>query len=173
MIYMVDHIFTNVTQESAWHEWYSGYLRKLLSVPGLTTAQRFKAVGIVPSRFLAMYSVDSPALYDSAPYKGIGGGGSQSARFHQWYQIWTRNLFDGLEFAPRVSDAQFVFALDSDAKDSAILNGIDAVWLEAVGLHMTTRYRALAILDEAGVSKARQLGRGFIYTPFTPRLTPS
>ena len=59
MIYMVDHIFADPALEPAWHEWYSGYLRKLVSVPGIHTAQRFKAIGHAPSRYLAMYSIDS------------------------------------------------------------------------------------------------------------------
>src|SRR5688572_1022932 len=93
MIYMVDHVYTDSATEQAWHEWYAGYLRKLTSVPGIHTAQRFKAVGRTPSRYLAMYSIDSADVYASEGYKNIGGGGSQSARFHYAYQLWTRNLF--------------------------------------------------------------------------------
>ena len=101
MIYMVDHVFADPATEPAWHEWYAGYLRKLDSVPGIHTAQRFKAVGCTPSRYLAMYSVDSADVYTSEAYKAIGGGGSQSARFHPAYQLWTRNLFDGAIAARR------------------------------------------------------------------------
>jgi hypothetical protein len=57
MIYMVDHIFANPQTEPAWHEWYSGYLHKLLAVPGFGSAQRFKAVDETPPRFMAMYAV--------------------------------------------------------------------------------------------------------------------
>ena len=55
MIYMVDHVFANPQTEPAWHEWYSGYLHKLMSVPGFGSAQRFKAIDETPHRFLAMY----------------------------------------------------------------------------------------------------------------------
>ena len=74
MIYMVDHVFSDPALEPEWHEWYAGYLRKLLSVPGIHTAQRFKAIGCTPSRFLAMYSIDSMDVYTSEGYKKIGGG---------------------------------------------------------------------------------------------------
>ena len=86
MIYMVDHVFANPQTESAWHEWYTGYLQKLLSVPGFGSAQRFKAIDETPHRFLAMYAVGSAAVYDSPGYKNMGGGGSQSARFHGDYK---------------------------------------------------------------------------------------
>jgi hypothetical protein len=41
MIYMVNHVYTDPATEQAWHEWYAGYLRKLISVPGIHTPQRF------------------------------------------------------------------------------------------------------------------------------------
>jgi hypothetical protein len=45
MIHMVDHVYTDPATEGAWHEWYAGYLRKLISVPGIHTAQRFLVEG--------------------------------------------------------------------------------------------------------------------------------
>ena len=82
MIYMVDHVYADAATEPAWHAWYAGYLQKFLSVPGIHSAQRFKAIGCTPSRFLAMYSIDSADVYTSQAYRNIGGGGSQSANFH-------------------------------------------------------------------------------------------
>lgn len=170
---MVDHIFSDAAMEPAWHEHYAGYLLKLLGVPGLTTAQRFKALDASPPRFLAMYSVSSPAIYDSPEYQAMGGGGSQSARFHGAYQMWTRNLCEGAEFAPEVKPDEFVFTLDCDAPDEALSRLFPGklVWLHPVGLHITTPYRALVILDRDSVAKARGVGRGFIYAPFTAFLT--
>ena len=98
MIYMVDHVYADPATEEAWHEWYAGYLQKLVSVPGIHSAQRFKALDCVPSRYLAMYSIDSADVYTSEPYRKMGGGGSQSARFHHAYRLWTRNLFDAEYF---------------------------------------------------------------------------
>ncbi|HEY0338082.1 MAG TPA: hypothetical protein VGC70_12145 [Burkholderiales bacterium] len=115
MIYMVDHVYADPASEQAWHEWYAGYLQKLVSVPGIHTAQRFKAVGCTPSRYLAMYSIESEAVYSSDAYKNIGGGGSQSARFHHAYQLWTRNLFEGASRAPVVADEQRVLVFDREA----------------------------------------------------------
>src|SRR5262245_10559880 len=124
MIYMVDHIFADPALEPAWHEWYSGYLRKLVSVPGIHTAQRFRAIGHSPARFLAMYSIDSADVYTSEGYKGIGGGGSQSVRFHDAYRLWTRNLFDGVQraaktWAPVVQKGQQMIVFDRDRMPEA------------------------------------------------------
>ena len=174
MIYMVDHIFDDPKLEPAWHEHYAGYLLKLLGVPGLTTAQRFKALGHTPPRFLAMYSVDSPSLYESPAYKAMGGGGSQSARFHGAYKMWTRNLLQGAEFAPEVKRDQCVLIVDAATPDPALDQVFPGKvrWLESVGLHRTTPWRALVILDPGEVARASALGRGFVYSTFTGFLTP-
>ncbi len=173
MIYMVDHIFANPQTEPAWHEWYTGYLQKLLSVPGFGSAQRFKAIDETPHRFLAMYSVKSADVYDSQGYKNIGGGGSQSARFHGDYQLWTRNLFEGANDVPVVNEGQCVYALDSDAPDRKLLLSQTPLWLKSVGLHQTTKYRAVIVLDAnlLGAAKAAAGGEGRFYARFTPRLS--
>src|SRR5688500_9822666 len=118
MIYMGDHVYADPATEPAWHEWYAGYLRKLVAVPGIHTAQRFNAIGVTPSRYLAMYSIDSAAVYESEAYRNMGGGGSQSARFHPAYQLWTRNLFVGAARAPAVREGQRVLVWDRTAPDA-------------------------------------------------------
>ena len=172
MIYMVDHVFTDPAQEPAWHAWYDGYLKKLLSVPGIHSTQRFKAIGETPSRFLAMYSIDSADVYTSEGYKKIGGGGSQSASFHPCYQLWTRNLFDGAVRAPVVSVGQRVIAFDRDARDATGKPGaLDSrvLWLSAVGLHMTTKHRGVIVLDAGEAAPA--IPGIHLYEPFTAAQT--
>jgi len=165
MIYMVDHVYADAASEPAWHTWYAGYLQKLLSVPGIHSTQRFRALDHTPSRFLAMYSIDSADVYNSDGYKNIGGGGSQSARFHTHYQLWTRNLFEGAVGAPVVRKGERVLVFDREERGG--LGSLDAraLWLHAVGLHMTTQYRAIIVLD-AGEA-APTLPGSFLYEPFT------
>jgi hypothetical protein len=180
MIYMVDHIFADAALEPAWHEWYSGYLRKLVAVPGIHSAQRFRAIGETPSRFLAMYTIDSADVYTSDAYKSMGGGGSQSARFHPAYRLWTRNLFDAIPGAatparaPAVRQGQRVLVFDRDrapgGSTAATLES-RATWLEAVGLHLTTKYRAFVVLDEGEGVMAPSLPGSFLYEPFTSVIT--
>ena len=183
MIYMVDHVYTDPLTEQAWHEWYAGYLRKLVSIPGIHTAQRFKAIGHTPSRYLAMYSIDSADVYTSEGYNAIGGGGSQSKRFQPAYQLWTRNLFDAVSRedagpaaairAPAVQDGQRVLVFDREEapRDAAgARNKLEsrATWLEAVGLHMTTKYRALVVLGAGEAATAGSIPGSFFYERFTP-----
>jgi len=170
MIYMVDHVYTDPATEQAWHDWYAAYLRKLVSVPGIHTAQRFKAIGCTPSRYLAMYSIDSEDVYTSEPYKNMGGGGSQSVRFHPAYQLWTRNLFDGALRAPVVQNAQRVLVFDRDERGRNGPLASRAVWLEAVGLHMSTKYRAFVVLDADEAVKAADVTGSYLYEPFTSAL---
>jgi hypothetical protein len=171
MIYMVDHVFADPAIEPAWHEWYAGYLRKLLSVPGIHTAQRFKAIGCTPSRFLAMYSIDSMDVYTSEGYKKIGGGGSQSARFHPAYQLWTRNLFEGAQRAPVVREGQRVLVWDRAERGGDGPLESRATWVESVGLHMTTKYRAFVVLDAAEAATIPSMPGSYLYEPFTAALT--
>ena len=167
---MVDHVYADAATEPAWHAWYAGYLQKLLSVPGIHSAQRFKALGCTPSRYLAMYSIDSMDVYASEPYKNIGGGGSQSAAFHHAYALWTRNLFEGADRAPVVHDGQRVIVFDRAARDDDNPYGARAVWLKSVGLHMTTKYRAFLVLDRAEAAPHVPTG-GFAYELFTAALS--
>lgn len=166
---MVDHVYTDPATEPAWHDWYAGYLQKLVSVPGIRTAQRFKAIDCIPSRYLAMYSIDSAAVFTSEPYKNIGGGGSQSARFHHAYEIWTRNLFEGAAGAPPVHDGQRVVVFDRKRRETEGPVASRAIWLKAVGLHMTTKYRAIVVLDAS--ESAPTIAGSFVYEPFTPVIT--
>ncbi|HTE16710.1 MAG TPA: hypothetical protein VK642_16695 [Burkholderiales bacterium] len=168
---MVDHIFANPQTEPAWHEWYAGYLHKLLGVPGFGSAQRFKAIDETPSRFLAMYSVQSAAVYDSPAYKNMGGGGSQSARFHDDYRLWTRNLFEGADDAPVVDEGQYVYAVDSDSPHHKLRLAQPPLRLKSVGLHQSTRYRAIIVLDASAAEAAKTAadGEGRFYAPYTPR----
>jgi hypothetical protein len=173
VIYMVDHVYADPATEPQWHDWYAGYLQKLVSVPGLATAQRFRALGSAPPRYLAMYSVASAEVYESEAYKNMGGGGSQSARFHHAYQSWTRNLFEGAARAPAVREGQRVLVFDRERRDEDSPLTSRATWLEAVGLHMTTRYRAFLVLDAGEAVAPASLAPCYLYEPFTQVISSS
>jgi hypothetical protein len=167
MIYMVDHIFSDAASEPEWHAWYAEYVGRLLAVPGIYSAQRFKAIGHTPPRYLAMYSIESEDVYSSEPYKNIGGGGSQSARFHHAYDVWTRNLFEGADRAPTLSADQKLLVWDRSHRETIGALASRAVWLRAVGLHRTTPYRALVVLAPAEAAPLAQPTGSFLYEPFT------
>jgi hypothetical protein len=167
MIYMVDHIFSDAASEPEWHAWYAEYALRLLAVPGIYSAQRFKAIGHTPPRYLAMYSIESEAVYSSEPYRNMGGGGSQSARFHHAYDVWTRNLFEGADRAPKLSADQKLLVWDRPQPETGGALTSRAVWLHAVGLHRTTPYRAVVVLAAAEAVPLAQPTGSFLYEPFT------
>ena len=174
---MVDHVYADPATEAEWHAWYAGYLRKLVAVPGIDSAQRFKALGCTPSRFLAMYTVASADVFTSGPYKAMGGGGSQSARFHPAYRLWTRNLFiaasgagaseRALVRAPAVDDNQRVVVFDRESPAAEGALAARATWLASVGLHMTTKYRGFVVLDAHAAEGTASIPGSLVYAPFT------
>ena len=181
MIYMVDHVYADPASEAQWHAWYSAYLQKLIAVPGIRSAQRFKALGCSPSRYLAMYTVDSGDVFTSEPYRRMGGGGSQSARFHGAYRLWTRNLFKAAAendpqaavaiAPPAVASGQHLLVFDREAIETIVELKAQPTWLEAVGLHMTTKYRAFLVLDGDANALNASVKGSFLYAPFTAVLS--
>ncbi len=143
-IYMVEHLFSRPEWEAEWNAWYEGNLKVLLGVPGFRTGQRFRSVDAAP-RYMAMYTVDSPGVFDSAVYKAAGGGGTNSVRFREAYKIWIRNLFEAAQAIPNVGAAEYLLVEDV-ADDSATLKpGVQR--MTCSGLHRTTAFRCLSVLS--------------------------
>jgi hypothetical protein len=71
MLYTVELNFSDPAREEAWHAWYETYLAHLVSLPGLSTAQRFRAVdpGAQPWSWLQVFR--------SAQAAHLGHGGGQ------------------------------------------------------------------------------------------------
>jgi hypothetical protein len=146
-IYMVQHAFSRPEWEEEWNAWYGGNLKVLLGVPGFRSGQRFKAAAAgSPPRYMAVYTVDSPDVFESRAYRDAGGGGSDSQRFRPAYQVWIRNLFEGIDAAPQVSGGEYLVALDSASPDVE-LPGVRLSWLKSTGFHMSTPYRGLAVVE--------------------------
>lgn len=171
MIYMVEHTFALPELEDEWNTWYAGNLRVLLSVPGIDTAQRFRVPDTRPPRFMAMYTVSGPEVFDSEAYRSAGGGGTNSLRFRPAYQVWLRNLFSGIDEAPAVGAGQRLLTIDAaEVQDSP--PGIALQWGRSVGLHQTTPWRALAVVDASvPLPKARPGATVTVYEPHGPRLS--
>jgi len=73
VIYMVEMGFPHPEREAEWHAWYLAHIRVLLTVPGFRASQRFKAIGLTSSPYLALHEVASAALFDSPAYRARGG----------------------------------------------------------------------------------------------------
>lgn len=115
MIYTVELNFSDPARADEWNAWYETYLQQLVRVPGLDTAQRFRAVtpGAQTWDYLAIYSIRSLDLYSSETYLSIGGGGNASVLYKDAISR-RRNVYDGIERFPEVT-AQSTVALCEDA----------------------------------------------------------
>jgi hypothetical protein len=104
MLYTVELNFNDPEREIEWNAWYETYLAALLTLPGLDTAQRFRALtpGAQHWEYLALYTIASLDLYESKAYLNIGGGGNASASFRQAISR-RRNVYTGIERMPPVT----------------------------------------------------------------------
>jgi len=150
-IYMVEHLFSRPDWEVEWNAWYEKNLKVLLSVPGFRTGQRFRQSSGAP-RYMAMYTIDNPGVLDSEFYKNSGGGGTASRRFRAAYQVWIRNLFDTAQPLPNVGAQEFLLVEDTGDDKAAPQPGIQR--MRCVGLHKTTLFRCLSVLQLPPQSRA-------------------
>lgn len=170
-IYVVEHAFSRPEWEDEWNAWYGGNLKVLLAVPGFRTGQRFKALDGSPPRYMAVYTVDSPAIFESERYIAAGGGGSNSIRFRPAYETWIRNLFEGIDRAPNVAEGEYLLYVDSATRDES-LPGVKLTWLRSTGFHKSTPYRGIAVIAENSVAACRALPHVSIYKPITAQQGP-
>src|SRR5712672_563774 len=98
MIFMSQSGITHAGRESEWDRWYVQHLEIMASVPGITSAQRFKTSMPGHSPSLAMYSVASPELFQDPYYLSVRGMGEWLTLIDKKY--YRRNLFAGLAHAP-------------------------------------------------------------------------
>ena len=167
MIFTSESGLTEASRESEWDRWYVDHLDIMASVPGISSAQRFKTEAADYPRSLAMYSIASADIFTDPYYQSIRGMG-------EWFELidrryYRRNLFDGLDRAPRVDDSQVLLVADRDAPDSATSEA-PWTWLECVGIDRSTRFRGIAVVDRAPGERITAPGIA-LYSPVTVAVT--
>ncbi len=117
MIYMVELNYSDPSTTKKWNSWYETYLRQLVSLDGLATAQRFQAVekGTQFWEYLALYTVPNLDVYDTDAYRAIGGGGNASKAFHHAISR-RRNVYDGVSRMPEVPETHRVLLCEDTAQ---------------------------------------------------------
>jgi len=165
MIFTSESGLTDPSRIVEWDAWYLGHLAAMAAVPGVGSAQRFRALREGPPPSLAMYSVASPAVFDSEIYLRTRGMGPflpvVDERMHR------RNLFEGLDAAPDVPAGGILLVADRAAQEPA-REGL--VWLRAVALDRSVPYRGIAVFPDLAVAReagARLGGAVAFYTPMT------
>ncbi len=160
MIFMSQTGMLDASREAEWDRWYEGHLAIMASVPGVTSAQRFRTStpGFPPS--LAMYTVTSADVFQDAYYLSIRGLGEWDALVDRRH--YRRNLFEGLQFAPAVPPARRLLVADREAPE----NGpVKFVWLRAVALDKSTPYRGIAVVDAATANRIASDESVGVYRP--------
>jgi hypothetical protein len=166
MIFTSESGLTDPSRIAAWDEWYLGHLAAMAAVPGISSAQRFRALDDGPPPSLAMYTVASAAVFESEAYLHTRGMGAfvpvVDERLHR------RNLFAGLDEAPELPVSSILLVADRPGEGPAMAG---LVWLRAVGLDCSTPYRGIAVLSDrlAARDMAEAIGGAALYTPITER----
>lgn len=167
MIYMVEHTFCLPELEAQWNAWYFDNLKVLLAVPGFHSAQRFRISDTTPPRYMAMYTIDGPEVFESKIYIEAGGNGANSARFRPAYQVWVRNLFADIEVAPDVASDRCLITADASSAHGDLPATMQ--WGRAVGFHKTTPYRGFAVVGTDALAAWHGLPGVTIYEPHRGR----
>jgi hypothetical protein len=155
------------SRDAAWDAWYVEHLHTMVTVPGISSAQRFKTetAGFPPS--LAMYSVASAAVFDDPYYLNVRGLGEWKPLVDMRY--YRRNLFAGLGHAPDVAAGEALLVADRDQPEGEF-HGISFTWLEAVGIDRSTPYRGVAVAAfDLAVERSPNQDLA-VYTPATHRI---
>lgn len=169
MIFMSQTGITDGARESDWDRWYVDHLQIMVTVPGVTSAQRFKTATRGFPRSLALYSIAHADVFSDPYYQSIRGMG-------EWLQLidrhyYRRNLFDGLDRAPAVGDSQVLLIADREHPEPE-LAGIEWAWLECVGIDRSTPYRGVAVAEAPLARQASSASGIALYMPVTACVRP-
>lgn len=145
MIFMSQSGIIDAAREDGWDRWYVDHLNIMASVPGISSAQRFKTATPAHPPSLAMYSVASPNVFEDPYYQRVRGMGEWLSLIDRRH--YRRNLFAGAERAPEVLAGSVLLVADSDTPKPD-LGGIAWTWLECVALDRSTSFRGIAVAPE-------------------------
>jgi hypothetical protein len=167
MIFVSQSGLTDNSRAADWDAWYVEHLRIMATVPGVSSAQRFRTATPGSSPSLAIYSVTSADVFKDPYYLSVRGMGEWLALIDRRY--YKRNLFSGLDHAPRVADNAVMLVADRESVEGSIA-GIAFTWLKCEGIDHSTPYRGLAVIDAQTLPALDDTIA--VYHPATPRMTP-
>ncbi len=167
MIFISQSGLLDNSRAADWDVWYLEHLRLMASVPGVSSAQRFKTDNPMSSPSLAIYSFVSADVFQDPYYQSVRGLGEFLPLIDKrWYK---RNLFSGLDHAPVVGEAQCMLVADRERPQGAI-GGVEFTWLKCEAIDHSTPYRGIAVVDTNKVPAFDATIA--VYRPASPRMTP-
>ena len=167
MIFMSQSGLLDPAREREWDAWYVEHLRVMVTVPGISSAQRFKTESPGYSPSLAMYSIVSAEVFADPYYQRVRGMGEWLPLIDQRH--YRRNLFAGPDAAPDVPDDRALVVVDRERPVE--LPGLTLTWLETVGLDRSTPYRGIAVVTRAAAEALAGHDVG-VYRPVAARTVP-
>jgi len=165
MIFMSQSGLADPAREQDWDAWYVEHLRIMLTVPGVSSTQRFKTDTPGNSPSLAMYTIASAEVFSDPYYQSVRGMGEWLPLIQKQY--YRRNLFEGLDAAPDVAGDSVLLVADRERTGPGP-RGVKLTWLKAVGLDRSTPYRGIAVVERT-VAEALTGGGIGVYRPVTVR----
>ena len=166
MIFISQSGIPDSSRNADWDAWYLEHLRIMATVPGVSSAQRFRTDTPGSSPSLAIYSVTSADVFKDPYYLSVRGMGEWLALIDRRY--YKRNLFAGLEQAPLVAENECMLVADRESAEGTIA-GIAMTWLKCAGIDFSTPYRGIAVI---GANTLPALDdRVAVYRPASPRLS--
>lgn len=158
MIFMSQSGLTDPSRHQDWDAWYVEHLRVMKTVPGISSAQRFKTASAEHPPSLAMYTLASADVFQDPYYLSVRGMGDWKPLIDLRY--YRRNLFDGMAVAPRVDQGQLLIVADRTEPDPSL----PLTWLTSVALDKSAPVRGIAVVDarRSGEFASRDVG---IYVP--------
>jgi hypothetical protein len=169
MIFMSQSGITDPAQQAAWDQWYQTHLAVMLTVNGITSAQRFTLMQGAAAPSLALYTITSPAVFEDAYYLRIRGMGPWLPLIDR--RFYRRTLFTGLDAAPAVPASSVLLVADRIQPEPR-LGELTWTWLEAVALECVPPYRGLAVASRADLSHVPHAGIA-CYQPVTTQRCPA
>ena len=143
MIFMSQSGLTDARRAADWDLWYVDHLRIMLTVPGISSAQRFMTDNPDRSPSLAMYSIAGADVFDDPYYRSVRGLGVWQPLVNSRY--YQRNLFSGLERAPVVDRESVLLVADRPSVDLALAD-LALTWLVCVGIDRSTALRGIGVV---------------------------
>ena len=143
MIFMSQSGITDPSREADWDAWYLEHLAIMASVPGVSSAQRFKTTSAGHPPSLGMYSFASAEIFQDPYYLSVRGMGEWLPLIDRRY--YKRNLFAGADVAPEAGAGKCLLVADRENPGIA-MQDVDWLWLECVGIDRSTPYRGIAVV---------------------------
>ncbi|MBI3917455.1 MAG: hypothetical protein HY322_10660 [Betaproteobacteria bacterium] len=160
MIFMSQSGLTDNRRAADWDLWYMEHIRIMLTVPGISSAQRFMTDSPDHSPSLAMYTIAGAGVFEDPYYRSVRGLGEWLPLVDRRY--YQRNLFSGLDRAPAVASTAYLLVADRPREDAALAE-LGLTWLVCAGIDRSTALRGIAVVD----APPRPRGGVAVYRPVT------